>query len=311
MSNALEIWHLSDGKPGHLNQVRGLIASLHRRASLNVHVIDVPPRSRSLLHWLRGSFPPGAALPDPTLILAAGQATHPAALAARRSRGGKIILMMAPQLPVRWFDLCIVPEHDEVKPRDNIIFTKGVLNNIEPSNSASPSRGLILVGGPSKNYEWSAPVLTEQVRAIVTHDAKVQWTLTTSRRTPADYADDLMSLALPNLTIVPADQTPVGWVGERMKECGRVWVTEDSVSMVYESLTSGAAVGLLAMPRGRTGRVLRPGIARVMAGLDELVKDGMITTFETWRSTGELPAPSMKIDEADRCGQIVFDRFLR
>jgi len=311
MSSPCEIWHLSDGKPGHLNQVRGLIAALRKRVDLNVHVIDVPSRTRSLWQWMRRKFPSGASLPDPALILGAGQATHLAMLAARSSRGGKTIVMMAPQLPVRWFDLCIVPEHDEVLPRDNIIFTKGAINNIEPSNSASPSRGLILVGGPSKNYDWNAAALTQQIQAVVARDESIAWTLTTSRRTPPDFAAALAALALPNLMIVPAEQTPQGWVGDRMKECGLVWVTEDSVSMVYESLTSGAAVGLLAMPRGRTGRVLRPGIARVMAGLEQLVREQMITTFDAWQISGELRSPPMKIDEADRCGQIVFERFLR
>lgn len=294
-----------------MNQVRGLIHAIGRQMVVNVSVIHVPSRWRSLLYWMRGIFPPGQALPNPDLLIAAGNATHLSLLAARRARGGKAIVMMAPQLPLRWFDLCIVPQHDGVKPRDNVLVTQGAINHIEPSPSQSPRRGLILIGGPSKNYEWSAPALTEQVRAVVNRDPEIHWTLTTSRRTPAGYAQQLIDLALPNLKVVPVEQTPQGWVGQRMNECGKVWVTEDSVSMVYEALTSGAAVGLLAMPRGRSGRFLRPGKARVMAGLDKLAEDRMITTFESWRTTGELPKPAVKLDEASRCAAIVIDRWLR
>ena len=311
MSNPREIWHLCDGKPGHVNQVRGLINAIGKQTTVNVHRIDVPSRCRSLYHWMRGVFPPGQALPNPDLLIAAGNATHLALLAARRARGGKAIVMMSPQLPVGWFDLCIVPEHDGVKPRANVLLTHGALNHIEPSQSQSPRRGLILIGGPSKNYGWSASALTEQVCAVVMRDAEIHWTLTTSRRTPAGYSQELIDLALPNLGVVPVEKTSKDWVGQRMNECGKVWVTEDSVSMVYEALTSGASVGLLAMPRGRSGRFLRPGKARVMAGLDKLAQDQMITTFEAWRATGELRKPAVRIDEAGRCAQVVIEKWLR
>ena len=39
----------------------------------------------------------------------------------------------------------------------------------------------------------------------------------------------------------------------------QAWVTEDSVSMVYESLPAGAATGLLAVPRQGETRTARHG----------------------------------------------------
>ncbi len=311
MSKLREIWHLSDGKPGHVNQVRGLLAAMRKQVDLNVHLMAVPSRGVALWQWMRGVYPAGSALPDPDLIIGAGQATHLPMLAARRARGGKTVLLMSPQLPAKWFDLCIVPEHDGVNPRGNIIHTRGVLNPIEPSNQQADDRGLLLVGGPSRNYLFDAAALTEQLREIAQADDKVRWTLTTSRRTPADYAASLNALALPNVQVVPVEETGPDWVAQRMSECGRIWVTEDSVSMVYEALASGAAVGVLAMERIRSGRLLRPGTARVLAGLEKLMEDRMITPFAKWRQTRWLEKPAHRIDEAGRCANLVIERLLR
>ncbi|MCH8840089.1 MAG: mitochondrial fission ELM1 family protein [Planctomycetes bacterium] len=47
------------------------------------------------------------------------------------------------------------------------------------------------------------------------------------------------SKELSNLTIVPHKETSSSWVSEHLANAARVWVSADSVSMVYESLTNG------------------------------------------------------------------------
>jgi hypothetical protein len=72
--------------------------------------------------------------------------------------------------------------------------------------------------------------------------------------------------------------------------------------MVYEALTGGAAVGLLALPpRGGTGRVLR--------GLDRLLADGWVTTYARWCEGGELPQPRIGFNEAERCARLLLERW--
>ena len=75
------IWCLTDGKPGHENQTRGLVAALQQQCSLDAHFIPADPTWRGGWDWLRGRFSPGDSLPSPHLIVAAGHSTHPAALA--------------------------------------------------------------------------------------------------------------------------------------------------------------------------------------------------------------------------------------
>ena len=41
--------------------------------------------------------------------------------------GGKSVLLMKPSLPVKWFDLSIIPEHDVEKINNSIFISKGPL----------------------------------------------------------------------------------------------------------------------------------------------------------------------------------------
>ena len=311
MSAAI-VWHFSDGKAGHVNQVRGLLAALAKLAPIETHVIEVGTGFRARLgalwQWLRGSFPQGKSLPPPSLLVGAGSSTHLPLMAAKRAHGGRAIVLMKPNYPPRWFDLCIIPEHDGVgAAAANVIETRGVLNPIERSAMQRSDRGLILLGGPSKHHGWDDERIAQQVAAIIERDASVQWTLTTSRRTPASTLPRLRAISAANLTITPVDQTEKGWVAGQLKECSQAWVTEDSVSMVYESLTSGAAVGLIDVPRKGTAH---GEAARVLVGVQKLIAEGWVTPFEAWRKTGVMKRNDRALDEAARCAAIVRERLL-
>ena len=100
---------------------------------------------------------------------------------------------------------------------------------------------------------------------------------------------------------MPFADTPPGWLADRFAEASRIWVTEDSVSMVYEALSSGAAVGVLPVPRIKIGRVVR--------GLDELLSKRLATSFDAWRSGVELQRPVETFNEAKRVSQEILGRF--
>jgi len=93
-------------------------------------------------------------------------------LAARRAHGGRVVVLMKPSLPLRCFDLCIVPEHDNVAPRANVLSTLGPLNVIEPAAQKLERQGLILLGGPSKHHRWSDRKMLDCIESIVRHDPK-------------------------------------------------------------------------------------------------------------------------------------------
>ena len=297
------LWLITDNKPGHRSQLQGLAQALAARTAIETHWIDAPGGRSALRHWLTGRFPPGAALPAPDFILVAGHRTHMAGLAALRARGGRLIALMRPSLPLRWFDLCVIPQHDRPPARANVIATRGVLNTARPSPEREADKGLFLIGGPSKHHGWDTPALLAQIDAILAATPAMRWTLTTSRRTPADTESALLALRDRGVNVRPVRDTPPGWAMAQVARSAQAWVTEDSVSMVYESLTAGAATGLLAVPR--------LGETRITAGVAELQRAGLVTAFADWVRTGQLAAPLERLAEADRVAEAVLARFRR
>ena len=295
------LWLITDNKPGHRSQLQGLAQALAARTAVETHWIDAPAGRSALWQWLAGRFAPGAALPDPDFILVAGHRTHLAGLAARRARGGKLIALMRPSLPLGWFDLCVIPQHDNPPARANVFATRGVLNTARPSPEREADKGLFLIGGPSKHHGWDTPALLAQIDAILAATPAMRWTLTTSRRTPADTESALLALRERGVDVRPVRDTPPGWAMEQVARSAQAWVTEDSVSMVYESLTAGAATGLLAVPR--------QGETRITAGVAELQRAGLVTAFADWVRTGQLAAPLERLAEADRVAEAVLARF--
>jgi len=289
------LYLVSDGKPGHLNQSKGLAEALGRVRP--VRVMEHPAEGKRVA-------------PQPErgagIIIAAGHRTYAMAYALRRYLGVPAVVLMNPGWVGRQrFDLSIIPRHDGVAPSKTVILTDGVLNTITPATAASPNEGLLLIGGPSKHHHWEAESLLSQLHTLLAREKDMRWTATSSRRTPASTDKLLHECAEQHgdrFHYVPAAQTPQGWVAEHLQRCGVCWVSEDSVSMVYESLTAGAKVGLLDVPRkGKPGRVVR--------GVISLIERGMVTPFDEWVSGKPLPTDREPLAEADRVAQLLLERY--
>jgi len=286
----LTVWIVSDGKPGHVNQSLGLAESLARATPVEIHTLPVLPAWRAWLALLLQRFP-GNALPAPDLIVGAGHATHLTLLATRRARGGRTVVLMKPSLPRRWFDLCILPRHDGVAADAHTLLTEGALNRIQPSAARDASQGLVLIGGTSPHFEWDSDAIHVQIKSILARTPETQWTLTTSRRTPAEFLALLPQY--PNLTVIPHTATSPDWLPAQLARCGTVWVTPDSASMVFEALTAGAEVGVFDLPVNPKSRVGR--------AIAQLADDRRITRFVAWCAHGTLHPNLRPLAEADRC----------
>ena len=298
-SKPLILWLLGDGKPGHENQSLGLADALARRTPCELHRISIAGK-RGLLTRVQSAIQASAGLPQPDLVIGAGHATHPALLWLARKHRARSIVLMRPSLPMRWFDLCIVPAHDFKSPpvRENIIVTRGALNRVAPPDAGARSGGLILIGGPSRSHGWDGENLLAALTEITATGA---WRLTDSRRTPAGFPAEI-SKRLPAVEVFPHQRTAPNWLPGRLAAADEVWVTEDSVSMIYEALSSGARVGLLPVPRLKS-------CSRVLRGIEDLVAGGFITPLSEWQATRRLATPPETLREADRCAAVVVSRF--
>lgn len=287
------LWLICDGKPGHRNQLEGLRAALARHSPLEAHWLDAPSPGYSLLLWLQGRLPAGVALPDPTWIAVAGHRTHLAGLAARRARGGNLVVLMRPSLPTWLFDLCVIPEHDEAPTRPNILRTRGVLNPMHPGDKIADSAA-ILIGGESRHFAWDNDLVLSAVEQL-----RSRWPaalITDSRRTPAALRPRLAAFGT---AYHPWEVCPPGWLATTLARTETCWITGDSVSMVYESLTAGCATGLIELPPADK-------VTRVARGLGGLKAAGLVGTLDALGATGEPPRPAHPpLAEADRVAQFL------
>lgn len=299
--SSLAIWRFSDGKAGHDNQSRGLCEALARLRPVDVVTLGPLSFGQALGGLLLGEVTAWRDLPAPDLVLGTGHGTHPSLLAARRSRGGRAVVLMRPSLPLRCFDLCLIPEHDAPPQRPDVLATRGVLNRIQPSAALEPDRGLLLIGGPSSHFDWDDAGLQRQITRIVAVDPAMRWTLTTSRRTPPSFLETLTGSTEPRLTVVPVTDTGPDWLPAQLARAGRVWVSADSVSMVYEALTAGAAVGVLEVPPKHPSRVGR--------GLRQLADQGWVTPFADWERNQRLSRPGVIFNEAERCARWMIEQW--
>lgn len=301
--NPIVIWRLLDGKPGHETQTLGLVKSLQRHQACESFDIRVSGQVESLFNVASATWPFARGLPLPDLIVGAGHRTHLPMLAARRAYGGKAVVLMQPSLPVALFDLCLIPQHDRYRGGGNYIETRGVLNPLHAEGRHEENRTLIMIGGPSRHYGWDTVNMLSQIRQLLAHRPWMQYTLTTSRRTPADFIVGLHSLSAPNLRVVPFSQTQPGWVAEQLAQSATAWVSEDSVSMVYEALTAQVAVGLLNLPLKQENRVSR--------GVEHLLQQGMIVRFDSDAHYQQRLHPVAGFTEADRCANWILRRWLQ
>lgn len=302
MASILSIWALGDGKPGHENQALGLAEAMARLRPCAIQRISLVGK-RGPIARLRAALRAGSALAKPDLILAAGHATHPALLWLARKHRVPGIVLMCPTLPLSWFDLCIAPTHDfpRTPAAANVLTTMGALNRVLANPSAPRHGGLVLVGGPSRTHAWNASELLDALTRICGEGTGGPWKLADSRRTPPGFLERVRE-RLPEVAVFPHGETTREWLPATLAASADVWVTEDSVSMVYEALSSGARVGLLPVPRIKqdTG---------VLRGLGQLVDAGWVTPFQHWCQTRCLVAPPHPLQEAARCAEAVLTRF--
>ncbi|MDF1644351.1 MAG: ELM1/GtrOC1 family putative glycosyltransferase [Pseudomonadales bacterium] len=311
MTHPLTIWYITDNKPGHLNQLKGLSECLNRRSEQ----YDLKLEERwfsytdSALNWF-SLLRQKPQINTPALLIGAGHKTHLKLITLACKTGAYSVVLMRPTLPLRLFNAAIIPAHDNPPDRTNILPTRGVLNRVQPKqpiphpNQTSP--GLMLIGGKSKHFVWNSHAIIEQIIRILEQDPEQQWMLTNSRRTPADFTKQLKSAAPANLSIIDCNQTDADWLPAQLKRSSQVWVTPDSVSMVYEAITAGQPTGLFDLKKLNNSQQ-----NRIHSGIQALIDDQMVTEFKQWRSSNVLKPPAQPLWESDRAAIWLLERFQR
>ncbi|MEQ1121052.1 mitochondrial fission ELM1 family protein [Acinetobacter seifertii] len=254
----MHIVYVSDGKAGHRSQALGLFQAMQRQQA-NATFEEVSIHDLPIFSLINAFFSSKKSLfkQVPDFIFGVGSHTHLRVwLLGKIFKKAKTVILMKPNLPIAWFDYAVIPEHDGIPANSRVIVTRGALNPIRNENRHQKARILIALGGSSKRHQWNQEKVLLSVQQIVEHNPNSEIILTTSRRTPAKFIDILRQESFAQyLQICPVEQTPQGWIFEEMQKAEAVWVTEDSVSMIYEALTAGCRVGVIAMDRLKQDRI--------------------------------------------------------
>ena len=309
MTQAISICYITDNKPGHLNQLKGLSEQLQVCAEQFDIEIKEYWRNRNDpdLSW-RSLLFKGAKQSTPNqrnIVIGAGHKTHLKMLGLSHKHHAYSVVLMKPSLPLMLFDAAIIPRHDTPSDGPNTLITNGVLNRIKPkeleSNSDESKHKLMLIGGASKHYLWNDQQIIQQVCEVLEQDNSIHWTLANSRRTPATFMDKLAAISPSNLSIVDWSSAEDHWLPATIENASTIWVTPDSVSMVYEAITSGAETALFNLVSANKNRI--------NSGVQQLIADKSVTEFSQWKSNKNIQRIEQPLWESNRAARWLLRRF--
>jgi hypothetical protein len=301
---------LLDGRPGHEKQTMGIIQALQSRVPVQLIKINVSNFKLfdKIMQTCRLYLPVGGLthpqLDKADLLIGTGSRTHLPMLLYKKKYALPAITCMTPPKHLRkCFDLCFVPEHDGENEDGNIMLTIGAPNSSQNKRNHLKEHGLILLGGvDTKSHHWDSSKVIKMVEKIVKTDSEKLWTISTSPRTPQDTATMIRCLAdkYQNIQFYDYTDTPRGWIEKQYDKNNEVWVTADSISMIYEAITAGCKVGIFPMEWLKEN-------SKFKRNENILIGKRLVTTFTSWEQGSTLQEKEIELNEAQRCA----DRILQ
>ena len=241
------IWRFKDGKAGHDKQSLALVESLMNQTKCRLFDFNVQGQRNPILNIIFKNYKLSEGITKPDIAIGAGHKTHLHLLAIKRCFNAKIVVIMKPSIPLIFFDLCIIPKHDGIKNGPNIINIQSSLVKFNSNHKKKENIGLILIGGPSKHYFWDSKTVLEEICKISKKFKFRKLLLSTSRRTPFDFLDQLNELNIPDIKVYEYSKIKSDWLDKHINKVKNIWVTNDSYSMVTEALASGADVDIIGL----------------------------------------------------------------
>jgi len=301
----------TDKRPGHEKQTQAIIRQLEKYADLNITTVecskpDIIHQVTALVAYLLKKKR-GDSIVDSTfdLLIGTGTHTHIPMLQCKRAYGVPAITCMTPMFfLIDEFDLVFSPVHDNVPERVNVFSTLGPPSTNEDQNNHLDERVLILIGGlDNSSHHWDSDQLIADIRNITDTDMSKKYIVSTSPRTPSETLRLLADLAreYPCITLFPFEKTSQGWVESEYQSCKHVWVTADSISMVYEAVSSGCRVGLIPVKWKKPNN-------KFYRSQDFLRKKGYVTLLDEYLTNKQFNVAGTTLAEARKCAEEVIRR---
>jgi mitochondrial fission protein ELM1 len=315
-----QVWVISEGSPGHISQSVGLAEALAAKESLEIRQIECRPRlngvSRSLVRlWMgRRGYPlpdwvlrrwlgleSTAALAKPDLIVSSGgKSVFAARTLAARHHVPYVFLGERKPYPSTWFHTAFTPSRFETGPNDaSIDMIPTLVSRAKADQAAAEWPGrpagklwAALIGGASASHRYTPEDWVMLARAMnsIARREGIRWLVTTSRRTGAEVEARLRQTLDRELVAEAVwwSDRPEKKMSRYLGAAERLLVTQDSVTMVSETIDSGRPVIVV---RPRDTRFSEDSF--LPAYFDRLEQSGRIqrrlmTDLEVWPSGLDL-----------------------
>ena len=270
-------WIISDGTKGMENQSIALAKLLN----INYEIILFKPHYLLNKFPLIGTFIPRSIIkidiekPSPKFIITTGRRMAGISLFIKKNFKHPIknIHIQDPKIPYKYFDLLLIPEHDNIVGK-NIINTKGALSFIDnnktkridlpiPENIKSKKKTIILalIGGDNKRYKPNNTNYYNLGLDIIRACQKINGRLiiSTSRRTPV-IANKILHSMLKKYNVDYYFWSGKGYnpYPSMIRLANFIIVTSDSVNMISEtaSLDTPLFVAYLNKEKGKISNFL-------------------------------------------------------
>ena len=240
------------------------------------------------------------------LLIGTGSHTHIPMLSCKRHSDALCVTCMAPsRILLGRFDLCFIPQHDGISAGNNIVITVGPPNCSEAEEGHDQNKALILLGGVDlKSHHWSSAEIGANIRDLVLTEKRMEWTISSSPRTPMETVTliEKMTHDLDHVTFFRYENTESGWIERQYSANGTVWVTADSMSMVYEALSAGCRVGILPV-------IWKNEKNKFKRSEKYLLDHGLVVSYQAWKEGAAQWNVNQPLHEAGRCADEIMKKW--
>ena len=250
----MNILWIKDGKKGHEKQVLALLEELSKTIDIKIYqedyhisslkrFFDIFHHSTSYVFKKYDSCKiiKSYNQNDIHLVIGAGSNIHTRLLLLKKflkdiyNKDIIAISVLTPGLFKNEFNFICAPNHDEMKLNNikNTIFFEGSLAKVsiqEPDDSI----GLIGLGGINNHFIFNEDDLIKQIEYILSLYPNKDWYLFSSRRTSDLMIDKIKTLTNSFSNLIVAHEN----FDEIIKRASIKFITQDSMNMVYESLST-------------------------------------------------------------------------
>ena len=157
----------------------------------------------------------------------------------------KAIAVLTPSFRLKDFDLICAPNHDSHRLKaidnNNKIFYEGSLAKVY-DQLPKEDIGFIGLGGKSKHFRFDVLNIFKQIQYVTSLFPSKSWHIFNSRRTPKELnkliIDYIETNKITNVSFENYNDTNICSYDEIISKSSIKVVTQDSVNMIYESLSS-------------------------------------------------------------------------